>query len=87
MNKLKWLWSSLQASFWFVPSPIVAGSIAVAVALIEADSTGSREWLTRCPHLFGANAAGARARSLRRSVTRMDPADRPPNQQPVKVKI
>lgn len=47
MNKLKWLWGNLQASFWFVPSLIVAGGIAFAVALIEADSTGSREWLAR----------------------------------------
>ena len=35
-------------------------SIALAVALIEADSTGSKEWLARWPRLFGANAAGAR---------------------------
>ena len=60
MNKLKWFWGNLQASFWFLPSLIVVGSIAIAIALIEADSTGSREWLDRWPHLFGASAAGAR---------------------------
>jgi uncharacterized membrane protein len=60
MNKLKRLWSNLRASFWFVPSLIVGGSIALAMALIEADSTGSHRWLARWPRLFGAGAEGAR---------------------------
>ena len=60
MNKLKRFWSNLRASFWFVPSLIVAVSIALAVALIEVDSTGSEQWLARWPRLFGAGAAGAR---------------------------
>ena len=60
MNKLKRLWSNLRTSFWFVPSLIVAVSILLAVALIEADSTGSEQWLARWPRLFGAGAEGAR---------------------------
>ena len=60
MNKLKQIWSNLRSSFWFVPSLIVAVSIALAVALIEADSTGSDRWLARWPRLFGAGAEGAR---------------------------
>jgi uncharacterized membrane protein len=40
MNKVKQLWSHLRASFWFVPSLIVASSIALAIALIEASSAG-----------------------------------------------
>jgi uncharacterized membrane protein len=60
MNKLKRFWSNLRASFWFVPSLIVAVSIALAVALIEADFTGSEQWQARWPRLFGAGAAGAR---------------------------
>jgi uncharacterized membrane protein len=43
-----------------VPSLIVAGSVALAAALIEAHSTGSGQWLARWPRLFGAGAAGAR---------------------------
>jgi len=43
-----------------MPSLIVAGSIAVALALIEADSVGSDQWLARWPRLFGAGAEGAR---------------------------
>ena len=38
----------------------MAGSIVVAVVLIQADSTGSEQWLARWPRLFGASAAGAR---------------------------
>ena len=60
MNKLKQIWSNLRSSFWFVPSLIVAVSIALAVALVEADSTGSEQWLARWPRLFGAGAEGAR---------------------------
>lgn len=60
MNRLKEFWSNLQASFWFVPSLLVAGSIVLAAALIEADFTGSKQWLTDWPRLFGAGAAGAR---------------------------
>ncbi len=47
MNKLKQIWSNMRSSFWFVPSLIVAVSIALAVALIEAVSTGSEQWLAR----------------------------------------
>lgn len=60
MNKLKQFWSTLRSSFWFVPSLMIAFSIALALALIEADSTGSKPWMERWPRLFGAGAAGAR---------------------------
>lgn len=61
MHALKRFWRNLRTSFWFVPSMIVVVSIALAVVLIEADSTGSDQWLGRWPRLFGADAAGARA--------------------------
>lgn len=60
MSRIKRLWSYLQSSFWFVPSLIVGGSIAIALALIEADTAGSSRWLENWPRLFGAGAAGAR---------------------------
>jgi len=60
MNKLKLLWSSLRSSLWFLPSLIVAASIVLAVALIEADTIWSEQLLARWPRLFGAGAAGAR---------------------------
>jgi uncharacterized membrane protein len=39
---------------------ILASSIVVAVALIEADSSGIEQWLARWPRLFGSGADGAR---------------------------
>ncbi len=60
MNKLRQLWSTLRSSFWFMPSLIVLVSIIFAVVLIEADSTGSDQWLYQWPRLFGAGAQGAR---------------------------
>jgi len=60
MNNLKLLWSNLRSSLWFLPSLIVAASVVLAVALIEADSAVSDQWLARWPRLFGAGAAGAR---------------------------
>ena len=60
MTKLKQMWSRLRGKFWFVPSLIVAVNIALAVALVQADSTGTRPWMARWPRLFGAGAEGAR---------------------------
>ena len=60
MNKFKQLWSKLHSSLWFLPSLIVAGSVVLAVFLIEADSTGSDRWLAQWPRIFGAGAEGAR---------------------------
>lgn len=43
-----------------MPSLIVMGSIAFAVALIEVDFEGNDRWLAQWPRLFGAGADGAR---------------------------
>jgi len=43
-----------------MPSLMITGSIAFAVVLIEADSTGSDRWLSQWPRLFGVGAEGAR---------------------------
>lgn len=61
MNALKRFWGNLRTSFWFVPFLIVASSIALALALIAADSTFGDRWLARWPRLLGADAVGARA--------------------------
>lgn len=60
MNRLKWFWGHLRESFWFVPSLLVASSIVLAAALVEADSTGITRWMAGWPRLFGSSAAGAR---------------------------
>jgi uncharacterized membrane protein len=54
------LWIYLRSSFWFTPSLIVAGSIALAISLINSDSVVSNEMLTNWPRLFGAGAEGSR---------------------------
>jgi uncharacterized membrane protein len=60
MNRFKQLWSDMRSSLWFLPSLIVAGSMALAMALIEVDYSVGGELLAKWPRLFGAGAAGAR---------------------------
>jgi len=60
MNKFIQFWSVLRSSFWFMPSLMVAGSMAFAVVWIEADSVGSDQWLSQWPRMFGVGAEGAR---------------------------
>jgi uncharacterized membrane protein len=55
------IWSYLRASFWFVPSLMVLGSILLALSLIGIDTAGDDGWLDRWPRLFGAQAEGARS--------------------------
>ncbi|MBU0674467.1 MAG: DUF2254 domain-containing protein [Proteobacteria bacterium] len=60
MHKVKQLYGNLRSSFWFIPSLMVIGSIAIAAVFIEADSAGSDRWLSQWPRLFGVEAEGAR---------------------------
>ncbi len=60
INKIKYFGSNLRASFWFLPSLIVAFSIVLALALIDLDASGGQDWMDNWPRLFGAGAAGAR---------------------------
>lgn len=61
INRLRQLWERLRSSLWFVPTLLVIGGVALAVALIESESFVERERLTtRWPRLFGAGAEGSR---------------------------
>lgn len=60
MHRFKQFWSNLRSSFWFLPTLIVAASVAFAVVLIEMNSTVSDRWLAQWPRLFGATPEGAR---------------------------
>lgn len=64
MNKIRRHWSNLWPSFWFVPSLIVAGSVAIAVALIQLDAAGSQQLMSRWTRLFSASAAPGTSTSL-----------------------
>jgi uncharacterized membrane protein len=43
-----------------VPALIVTASVVIALALIEVDSSGGKQWLAGWPRLFGVGAEGAR---------------------------
>ena len=60
MNKIKQILSDLRASLWFVPGVMIIVSIALALVLIEVDSSVEREWLVKYPRLFGLGADGSR---------------------------
>lgn len=60
MSRIGHLWQRLRSSFWFVPTLIVAGSVTLAVVVIQIDSVGIDQWLGQWPLVFGAGAAGAR---------------------------
>ncbi len=60
MNKLKQILSDLRASLWFVPGVLIIVSIALALGLIEIDSTVKAEWVEDYPRLFGLGSDGAR---------------------------
>ena len=62
MNKLLHLWEDLRTSLWFVPTLLISGAVALAVGLVEVNSSMDGERLAeRWPRLFGAGAEGARA--------------------------
>ncbi|MEO8991995.1 MAG: DUF2254 domain-containing protein [Nitrosospira sp.] len=54
------IWIYLRSSFWFTPSLIVAGSIALAISLVYVDTVIGDDLLSEWPRLFGAGAEGSR---------------------------
>lgn len=56
MNKIKLLWSDLRSSLWFIPGVMIIAMIALALSLIEVDSSVKLEWLAEYPRLFGLGA-------------------------------
>lgn len=60
MIRVRQLWTLLRASFWFVPSQIVAACIALSVALIRADAEGAGAWLDARLPMLVVGASGAR---------------------------
>ncbi len=58
--KLLQLWQKIRTSFWFLPGLIVAGSVGLALLMIEADILVGDELFDAWPRVFGSSAAGAR---------------------------
>ncbi len=60
MQKIRNFWFALRSSLWFVPGLMIAGSIILALLLIDAQSLVDREMLLKYPRLFGLGADGSR---------------------------
>lgn len=52
-------WDILHSSFWFLPSLMVAGAIALAVATIALDEMATSEWLQALGWAYTGGAEGA----------------------------
>ncbi len=60
MNKLNQFLADLRGSLWFVPGMMIIFSVALALGLIEIDSSVQPEWFDNFPRLFGLGADGSR---------------------------
>ena len=60
MNRIINFWINLRASLWFIPGLMIAGSIVLALGLIELEPKFGGEWLSEYPRLFGLGADGSR---------------------------
>lgn len=60
MSRLRALWWRVASGLWFVPSLMVLGATALAVAAVEFDSLYQLQLAERWPRLFGTGAQGAR---------------------------
>ena len=57
---LRHWWQEMRSSFWFVPTAIVVGAVALAAFLIQLDATIDFHFVDKWPLFFGAGADGAR---------------------------
>ena len=55
------LWIALRASFWFVPSLVLAASVCGAALMVEVDALSQADLAAWSPRLFGAGVDGSRA--------------------------
>ncbi len=60
MNRLKKVWLDLNSSLWFLPGLIVAGSVILALVLVEFDKQLGGSWISGYPRLFGVEPSGSR---------------------------
>ena len=56
---LRWLWSRINANYWFYPALFSLVSVALAFALIQADRMGAAEWLNDVTVIVPARPDGA----------------------------
>lgn len=58
--RVRLAWNALLSTLWFLPSLIVFGGAALAVAMVEVSARVDAEALARWPRLFGASADSSR---------------------------
>lgn len=56
---IRWLWSRLNANYWFYPALFSIGAGLLAFAMIWLDRSGFAEWLNRVPEIVPARPDGA----------------------------
>ena len=56
---LRWLWSRINANYWFYPALFSLLSVALALALIQIDRMGAAEWLNNARLIVPARPEGA----------------------------
>lgn len=59
---LKWLsevWDRLTTGFWFIPSMMATGAVALAFASVQLDQSTPSELATKVPWLYGGGPEGA----------------------------
>ncbi len=55
------IWSALVGGYWFVPSIMTLGAIALAIVMIQLDVLGYTEWVAELPWHYLSEPDGARA--------------------------
>ena len=58
--RVRLAWTALLSTLWFLPSLIVLGGAALAVAMVDVSARVDAEVLARWPRLFGASADSSR---------------------------
>ncbi|HEU4820192.1 MAG TPA: DUF2254 domain-containing protein [Qipengyuania sp.] len=57
--EIRWLWSRLNANYWFYPALFSIAGALLAVGLIWLDRHGFAEWLNQVPEIAPARPEGA----------------------------
>ncbi|MEO6446542.1 MAG: DUF2254 domain-containing protein [Gemmatimonadaceae bacterium] len=60
-SRLLKYWDLLRSSFWFTPSLMAAGAVALAYITVGLDQTVTDEWLKRIGWAYSGGASGASA--------------------------
>lgn len=56
---LKW-WEDIRSSYWFIPTLMAVGAIALSIGAVFVDSRIGADWLEAVPWLYENRPAGAR---------------------------